>query len=299
MMKNFYTLIVLCASVFLMAGCEKKDYENTEEMDKRLIGEYLRANNLTMTSRNDSIYYQIVKQGTGAAIKNSEMVPLIFTVRSLDGKYVAADTFAASNRFGASGQYAGYFSPAGLRVAAVELLKNRGGEIRVIIPSRYAYGRNGVGSIPGNASLDYTLKIINEKAGLPAYEDLSINKYLQANSLTGFTKTSSGMYYKILTAGTGSPITLDSTITVKYSGRLLNGSVFDQTSGDNTASFVLKDMIQGWKEAIPMIKGGGKMRLLIPSPLAYGLSGSISGGMVIIPTASALDFEVEVTDVDD
>ena len=60
---------------------------------------------------------------------------------------------------------------------------------------------------------------------LVQYEDFTIKKYLESNSLTGFTKTTTGLYYKIGQPGTGSPITTDSTIVANYTGKLLNGAI--------------------------------------------------------------------------
>jgi FKBP-type peptidyl-prolyl cis-trans isomerase FkpA len=298
MIKNFSLFVSLFAAVVLLSSCEQ-EYESAEEMDKRIIGDYIRANNLSMTNRNDSLYYLVVKAGTGEAVKNSDRVPIIFTIRALDGSFSAMDTFAVGNRYGAFNQYVGYFRPEGLRVAVAEVLKNRGGEIKVIIPSRLGYGRNGAGGIPGNTSLEYTVKIVNEKK-LREYDDQSIQKYLQRNSLSGFSKTASGLYYKILTPGTGSPITSDSTVHVKYVGKFLNNSVFNDFS-NQTVSFDLgsEGLRQGWKEGVPLIKGGGKIQLILPSHLAYGLDGAPdASGNVSVPTAAILFFEIEVTDVD-
>jgi FKBP-type peptidyl-prolyl cis-trans isomerase len=162
----------------------------------------------------------------------------------------------------------------------------------MIIPSRLAFGRNGSGNIPGNASIDMTIRVL-DISKIAAYEDFSIKTYLQTNSLTGFTKTSSGLYYKIAQPGTGSPITVDSTIVANYTGKLLNGVVFDRAALGSEATFPLKNLVQGWQEAIPLIKQGGSIRLLVPSSLAYGMQGSSPS----IPAFSALDFEINVTDV--
>ena len=319
--------ILVISALLLCFGC-KKEYETIEELDEKNIEEYIRANNLQIET-SGGVRYQIIKQGTGADLKYKEVVPVIFTVKSLDGQYVSADTFSTGNRYGAFGantyyagvvasDFLGYFGsekryPAALKTAVVEILKKRGGEIRVIVPSREAYGRNGLGTIPGNASLDYSIKVLNEN-DIVAYDDQSINKYMQANGLTGFSSrkinvrnpdrasttdsVEATLYYKINDAGSGSPITTDSTITAEYTGKFFNGQVFDQATSSNPASFLLSNVIPGWQKSIPMIKGGGSIRLLIPSTLAYGFAGSRNDyGAVTIPTASCLDFEVKVTDV--
>jgi FKBP-type peptidyl-prolyl cis-trans isomerase FkpA len=312
MKSPLYKLPLLFFSVLVLATACKKEYESVEEIDTKNISDYISNSNLTYT-RNDSlnIWYSVVKQGAGADLKFSEIVPLVFTVRSLDGRYASVDTFASSNRYGSLGEgftsndHLGYFGsekgyPNALKYAVVNFLKKRGGEIKVIVPSRLAYGVNGAGTIPSNASLEYDIRVINEN-DIISYDDLSIKKFMTASNLTGFDTVKSGssiVYYKITTQGTGSNITKDSTISFTYTGRLLNGSVFSENSDASVANNVLSDLIPGWQLAIPKLKEGGSMRIILPSSLAYGLKGSRgSTGLVTIPPASCLDFDLKVTDV--
>ena len=271
----------------LFASC-KKDYPTIQEIDNQSIQQYLSQNNLNMTKYtfNDTseFYYQVIKPGTGPDIEYTQQVPLLFSIKTLDGTYSSTDTF--SNRYA---NYLGYFNLEPVRVAVKELLGKKNGQVRVIIPSRFAYGRNGSGSIPGNASLDISVSVLDE-AKLPAYEDYVIQEYLQINGLTGFSKTTTGAYYKISTPGAGSPITVDSTITVKYTGKFLNGKVFDQSATD--VSFLLNQTIKGWQQLVPLLKQGGSMRFVVPSSLAYGTAGDPR-----IPAFSPLDFDITVTDV--
>lgn len=273
----------------IIVACEK-EYETIDVIDDRNVEAYIKQNNLNVQEYQDSgVYYQVVSPGTGAETKYSDKMPLIFTIRSLDGKYLAIDTFNIGNRYY---NYLGYFNPEAVRTGIKEVLKKSGGTLRMVIPSRLAFGRNGVGSIPGNASLDLVVKVM-EVSKIPQYDDFTINKYMELNALTGFTKTTTGLYYKIDQPGTGSPITVDSTVVAEYTGKLLNGIVFDKAVAGSGASFALSSVVKGWQEAIPLIKQGGSIRMLIPSALAYGMDGS-SGS---IPPFSCLDFAVKVTDV--
>jgi hypothetical protein len=74
----------------------------------------------------------------------------------------------------------------------------------------------------------------------------AILKYLDDNSLTA-TEHDSGIFYIIETPGTGGSPSLNSTITFKYKGYYLDGVVFDQTTGNNTATYPLSNLIQGWQ----------------------------------------------------
>lgn len=293
MKYKLYTLYTLIIALVFLVGCEK-EYESIEVLDEAQIQTYIKQNGLTLSKSANGVYTSVIKPGTGAELQYSDKVPLLFTLRTLDGSYIDTDTIA--NHYGGTGQFLGYLSPEGLRTAVKEVLQKVGGEIRVIIPSNLAYGRNGSGPIPGNSSLDYSVKVLN-KDDMPAYDELSIQKYMQANGLTGFTKTADNLHYKIITMGTGSPITADSTVTTKYTGKLLNGKIF-QTTGENTANFTVSGTIEGFAKTIPLIKGGGTIRFLIPSALGYGMDGSQNErGQFTIPPFSCLDFEVTVTDV--
>lgn len=288
-MKQFFKYAVpglLLLSI--VAACEK-EYESIESIDKKNVTAYIQANKLNLVEyQNSGIYYEILNPGSGADLEYSDQVPLLLTIKSIDGKYTSIDTLSSSNRYY---NYLGYFSQEGVRVGIKEVLKKSSGTIRMIIPSRFAFGRNGSGNIPGNASLDLTVKVLN-KSKIAAYDDASIQKYMNANSLSGFTKTKSGLYYKIDVAGTGSPITADSTIKAEYEGKLLNGTIFDKTSTGSSVTLALSDVVKGWQEAIPLIKEGGTIRMILPSSLGYGLEGN-SG----IPPFSCLYFSVKVTEV--
>lgn len=115
-----------------------------------------------------------------------------------------------------------------------------------------------------------------------------IEKYLADNNLTA-TSTGSGLYYIITKEGSGGHPNLQSSVTVKYKGYRLNGEVFDETTGNETANFFLYQVIQGWQEGIPLMQKGGKATFFIPSELGYG-----SQRVGSIPPNSVLIFEVEL-----
>jgi len=273
----------------ILISCQK-EYETIDVIDDRNVQEYIQQNKLNVQEyQGTGIYYQVVTAGTGPEVQYSDRIPAIITMRSLDGKYVSVDTFNVANRYY---NFLGYYNPEGIRVGVKEVLKKSNGTIRMIIPSRLAFGRNGSGSIPGNASMDITVRVL-DISKLIDYEDFTIRKYLESNSLTGFTKTSTGLYYKIGQLGTGSPITTDSTIVANYTGKLLNGAIFDRALAGSEATFTLNSLVKGWRQAVPLIKQGGSIRLIVPSSLGYGLDGSSPS----IPAFSALDFDITVTDV--
>ena len=122
----------------------------------------------------------------------------------------------------------------------------------------------------------------------PASEIQQVQDYLTANNITA-TQHCSGLFYRVETAGTGEPATACSYVTVKYIGKLTDGTIFDQKQGVDSYSNYLGNLIRGWINGIPYIKVGGKIHLYIPPSLGYG---SQSNGS--IPANSVLIFEVEL-----
>ena len=111
----------------------------------------------------------------------------------------------------------------------------------------------------------------------------------------GITTTASGLQYQVLAKGTGKQAAMGRTVTVHYTGTMLDGSVFDSSvARGEPADFPLNPggLIQGWLEAIPLMKEGDKWKLFIPSDLAYGPQGNQG-----IPPNSLLIFEVELIKV--
>lgn len=119
--------------------------------------------------------------------------------------------------------------------------------------------------------------------------------FLAANKgKDGVKTTSSGLQYKIIKDGNGQMPKATDTVTVNYSGTLIDGTEFDSSyKRGEPASFPLNGVIPGWTEALQMMKVGSKWQLFLPPAIAYGERGQ---GRVIGPNA-ALIFEVELLSV--
>ncbi len=107
-------------------------------------------------------------------------------------------------------------------------------------------------------------------------------------------KTESGLLYEIITEGGEKPTSAMDTVEVNYLGTLPNGEKFDSSYDRNEpATFPLNGVIKGWTEGLQLVGKGGKIKLWIPSELAYGAQ---QRSQQIGPN-QALVFEVEVLDV--
>lgn len=110
----------------------------------------------------------------------------------------------------------------------------------------------------------------------------------------GVHTTASGLQYVVEKEGTGKQPSATDNVTVHYTGRLLNGHVFDSSvSRGEPATFPLNRVIPGWTEGLQLMKEGAKYVFFIPSDLAYGAHGAGND----IPPHSTLIFEVELIKV--
>lgn len=105
--------------------------------------------------------------------------------------------------------------------------------------------------------------------------------------------TSTGLFYIVDKAGTGATVKSGDAVTVQYTGKFLDGTVFDSST---SFSYVHKAagqrMIQGWEEGIEVMKKGESAVFLIPSAKAYGTDGNS-----VIPPYTPLIFVIEVIDI--
>lgn len=290
---------VLLATV-VFSSCTK-EYDTAQTVDDAAIKAYISKNNLTQMvpdSAKTGFYYQVTNPTDGALFLNSDSVLYDVTVKSL----ASGTTYLQSPSNGNLGTYVGYLNsfrqgslstsayniPA-LRTAVLKL--KPGGTARILLPSYLAFGRNGVGPIPSNENLDFIIKTYPyHKQWL--LDDAKIQSYLAAKSLTA-TKDPSRVYYITNTAGTGADaISDESTVVYKYTGRFLDGTVFD-SSTDGTFSVTFASIfVQGWKNITRKYTAGAKFRMFIPSDLAYGTSGNSA-----IPPNAILDFDIEIVSV--
>ncbi|MFT4465467.1 MAG: peptidylprolyl isomerase [Sodalis sp. (in: enterobacteria)] len=121
------------------------------------------------------------------------------------------------------------------------------------------------------------------------------DKFLADNAdKDGVTLTESGLQFKVLTQGDGPIPSRQDRVRVHYTGRLLDGTVFDSSvERGQSAEFPVSGVIAGWIEALTLMPVGSRWELYIPHKLAYGERGAGAS----IPPFSALIFEVELLEI--
>ncbi|MCR8557908.1 FKBP-type peptidyl-prolyl cis-trans isomerase [Mucilaginibacter sp. BJC16-A38] len=310
MRQKFFTLLLISAIGF--ASCRKDKIEQTiKQYDESQMQNYIKVHGLTGMQKDtiggdtSGIYYKIIMPGnivppatTLVPLDYPDNVSFVFQLSSFDGRYITLDTI--QNHID---DYLGHLTndalPSGLQLAIKKLVKYKGASARILIPSHLAYGVNGYGSgsssvtntkIAGNQCLDYYVHLISDYT---TYDDQVIHNNW---NLTGYTKMQSDAlpgnyyYYKVLTPGTtgAAPITETTTMTVNYTGSLLNGTIFDgSNNGANTIEQPISQIaLSGLKEALEKFATTGtKISVILPSKLAYGTT---SAGT--IPINSVLRF---------
>jgi FKBP-type peptidyl-prolyl cis-trans isomerase FkpA len=300
-----------------LQSCRKDKIQlNIKQYDSVEIHNYIVSHGLTGFKKDTTggdtsgIWYKIINPGNGAPIQYADKLAMIYTEQTFDGTYAVIDTIEQHfNDYVGNIQNDGY--PLGLQTAVHNLLIYPNASMRVLIPSHLAYGINGKGSgssqvannrIGGNECLDMYVHAIakddhsdTSAAAFAAYSDEEIQTYMRDSSLTGYTKTADGLYYKVLTpAVTNDPIQIYSTITATYTGQLFDANVFDGShNGTNTFTSVMADLIVGVQEGlINYSVAGTKISLLIPSQLGYGVP--TSNGL---PPFSCLRFTWQIITV--
>ncbi len=108
-----------------------------------------------------------------------------------------------------------------------------------------------------------------------------------------------GYLYQLTKPGVGEVLGHGDYVKAHYMGRLLDGTVFaDSRQGNRPLSFYVGQMIPAWNDVLTKEKPGGRLRLLVPSGLAYGADGLVSpGGDTLIPPHTPLVFEIEELEV--
>jgi FKBP-type peptidyl-prolyl cis-trans isomerase FkpA len=103
-----------------------------------------------------------------------------------------------------------------------------------------------------------------------------------------FTTTPSGLQYQVVKEGEGTSPTENDVAVIDYTGRLMDGTVFDSTQGKQPVPMPVGGSIPGFSEGLKLMQKGATYKFRIPPELAYGEKGA--GG--VIPPNATLEFEV-------
>jgi len=292
-------LLGLLTAGLLTTACKKDDTTATPDYvaaDDTTITKYLATSSITTAQKQTSGLYYVPLVTNASATKPvaGNTVSVLYTGKLLDG--TTFDSSSLHNNVPLSFQLG-----AGRLIPGFEegvSLMHLGDSAVFVIPSGLAYGPSGSGSsIPANAVVRFNVKLTDVNFVLT--DDKLIKNYLALNSITNAQKQASGLYFVPGVTNATAATTPGKTVSVLYTGKLLDGTVFDASSQHNNvplqfvAGATPKQVIPGFDEGISLMHKGDKATLLIPSNLAYGFTGAGTS----VPANSVLRFDVEVTNV--
>ena len=118
-------------------------------------------------------------------------------------------------------------------------------------------------------------------------------EYLEANAKKpGVVTTKTGLQYRVIESGSGDTPTENDSVRVFYTGKLVDGYVFERVRTGETKVLPAGAVIPGWKEALAMMKEGDHWELVIPSELAYGRTRTEA-----VPSNQVLTFDMKLIEV--
>ncbi len=303
----FILLSSLLVSIFGLHSCMKDNEDEVKAAEKRLLDQYIKANNITVSPTSSGLYYIEETEGTGNFPGADDWVELSFTCRiiSTEAVVVTSDSATAADndiynskvRYGPNRINMRTISLPGLYEGLRKM--KEGGKAIIIFPSDLGYGNVQFGNIPPYSSLIFDVELHHVISNIVLYERGLLNEFLQQKNILD-DSTSTGLYYHELLTGTGDSPAISKTVEIFYKGSFLNGQVFDNSLTGDPFSFYIgyNQVIPGVEEGVKLMKVGGKAIFVIPYYLAYGAEGYIHSyyGTLIWPY-STLVYEVDLVSV--
>ena len=235
--------------VCLLSGCAKVDNTSTNDAEKIYIDAWMEVNHPNVTATGNGIYILDDQPGSGKAWNGEPFILVDVTTRSLDGTVSSTTDLGLSRQIG-SYQASYYYGPT-FKIAAEKSLPEgveemlagmkAGGTRTALIPSwlmttsRYKSASKYFKKTTNASTTLYTLTLADFTSDITAWEGDTLDRY--AHLHMGVDSTGFGRYYKQLKAPVNTNgFPSDTTVYINYTGRLLNGQVFDTTIKD-TAKF--------------------------------------------------------------
>jgi|GEM_PF-90732 len=300
-MKEGDQIIYNLVMADVMSPAEKKVADSIKSgkqklVDDQLLQQYFAEHHINPLKTETGIYYTISKEGTGETGKDGWHASINYTGKFLSGKVFDSNVDTSFHHTEAFNLEIGKGKVIKGWDQGLKLLK-KGSVATLYIPSTLAYGAAPRQGIPANSIMVFDVEVV-DMYDQASKDDELIQEYIKTNNLKA-EKTASGLYYVITKEGKGGYPDSGKTMSMNYTGKLLNGKTFDSntdTAFHHTTSFSFElgkgRVIKGWDEGLKHFKKGGKGMLLIPSHLAYGAQERKPS----IPANSVLVFDVELVD---
>ena len=271
---------------------------------------YLKENKIRTEPTTSGLYFISLEEGKGKKPQAGEMCSVYLTVKQLDGKelFTNYDENPLAIEFGKEFDTKGLMEGLGMM--------REGGKAFLIVPSEIGVGPGGKEGVPPFTTITYEVKLDKIKTIEEVKKDRAeqkllieqqdqqrkdeeqfrINSYLQGKGLQT-TPLESGLYFVQTLEGEGSYPGDGDIVKVHYVLQTTEGKILQSSyNQDQTFDFELGTgaVIQGWEEAVRLMKKGSKATIIVPSKLGYGSKARNKD----MPAYTPLVFDLELVDVE-
>ncbi|MCK5368610.1 MAG: FKBP-type peptidyl-prolyl cis-trans isomerase, partial [Cyclobacteriaceae bacterium] len=235
--------------------------------------------------KESGLYFIPIKEGSGKKPDTGDMCQVVMEVKQMDGKLLFnnLETRPMDVEFGKNFDTKGFMEGLGmLRV---------GGKAQLIVPSQIGVGESGRELVPPFTAILYELELQkiktvaevrkeraerkkaeeDERQRFKEAESAKIDAYIKKNNIKE-KPSETGLYYIELKEGSGERPVKGETVRVHYIASRTDGFLIQNSYNLNQpAAFILGQgmVFAGWEEAVPLMKRGGKAKIIVPSALAY------------------------------
>jgi len=257
-------------------------------IDQQKIETYIAKNKLKTQVTTNGLHYYIYEEGKGEKPSPYAVATVNYKGNFLNGcEFYNTYKNGEPEKFQLNKVIKGWMQ--GLP------LLSKGAKAKLIIPSYLAYGVAGRGKeILPNSVLVFDVHLIDFYDVQLSKEVAAIQDYIKKNNLE-MEQTKSGVFYKIEKLGDGWGAASNNTVTLDYNGTLLDGTTFWSTyQGGQPLKLRLDKSLKAFYEILPMLREGGKVKIITPPNMAYGENGAPPH----IPSNAILVYDLELVDVE-
>lgn len=328
MNRALLKLIVFACVLSTFCSCARDVIEKEEDVQKRILDAWVKVNYGAKAQLADYGAYILEKEdGTGSHIYDSSYVFVDYSVKSLDGTYITTNIMEISKQLGtySSSNYYGndiwQIGAGAIYPGLEEVLKKMksGGKVTVVLPPAATEITNGlytkIFTVGGeNDNLIYEISVNDIKDNIYTYQKDLLKEYSRKH-YNGVDSLIEGLYLiKTEVAALSDTIPNETSIKVRYTGRTLDGRVFDTNIKDTAKKYRFYDstkeytameqtfrtnldeyikensVVSGFAKAITQMRYGEKAVVFFWSKLGYKEGGSNNA----IPGYSPLLFELYI-----
>jgi len=289
--------------LFSFSSCLKDDSEAQIAEEKKILADYIQANNITVQPTESGLYYIETLAGTGDSVAVDDWMEIKYTARLVSNNQVVMTSemqtakdnniYLAGTYYGPTRLVQGQIRPIALNEGISKM--RDGGKARLIFPSDIGLGGTTSGNVPAYSSLIFDVELVKVIPDIIQYEGTLVQAFLEANDMSP-DSTAEGIWFKQTGEGTGDLPKEGNVVSVTYSGKFLNGTIFDNSGKSFNLTIGNYSVIPGFEEAVKLIKKGGSGKVVIPYNNAYGVYGRFDNyGRYVIPPYTSLVFDISVT----